>query len=974
MSLDYVDNSNANDLNGPQELNIKGTWETDTSFWNNPEINELYKSTLALNRELEELDRQRKEKVYRGLNLWYVQWDFSSMRRKMVNLYDKNSLEGILFNNSQIQNFFSIALSEQEKDWIRVNKEREEKKAKELNWDDLDQEAWEDIIESWDEYSLRETSPENFEKFLLSEAWLKILREEIDDHIDPNWNIYKNYPISKKVLQLKLRKAWFNTIREEYNDKYDIIMDNDKINIKKYWNIIANGVDVAVWDYLKSWGNERGDWLAWRLELLLLNERGNDIRLDMQEESVELDDFKVFLKESIRKYANDVLKRRKEWEKLQLLTWEVQTDLQLKAYLFMYGKFFYPQDFKNSWELLNYNENLLDIFEAILYFDGKLETVQNNKYIELERKSELARLERDRKRRVEIAKRNRERNGYLKSTKKITERIDNDELKSKSINPNDATWTEIASQADLNLKDYNLDIKENKEREQRTKEIAFREAYDNFIRNHDNIKELITIGLMRRLFDVNSNDINNSEWEEFKNNNPIFKEISPDEVKKIHDTLSGFSTYFTNAERNLRSNSYELKEKINETVKTHAIGAVIDNVRDTFSFITENQNWKSEWFQLDESEPVKQDWNDIIISGSFNGSDVEIRYNLESWNLLMKSLLHKDEINPNKFTIWEWYDIIWTIEPFNNVINNYYNLPPRHINNDRINNRPQLWKKPRWGDIIDNQRLTQNPNDDNLPYNRPSRQFPLWWHSWSLAPRIDKNDINNRREQAKKLLNSQIDLIGSLIKNKTESKAQINVSISKFMKTFNILPESSNYNSLDFNSWSNLFDIIQIIDNSGNIENGDIQSLEYFNNIFMPKIMKYSWLIWWKNNMKQDMTNLESEKLFNYKWNDENITYFKDIIKDFNPQQFSWENKTNDFNASHQLWLAWFITGGWESKNKINFVTGEKPNWILNRTKMENFLTKLETMNIEDSKEAKDNKENDEADKWLSGQLDNNFI
>ena len=54
------------------------------------------------------------------------------MRRKMVNLYDKNSLEGILFNNSQIQNLFSAVLSEQEKDWIRVNKEHEEKKAKEL--------------------------------------------------------------------------------------------------------------------------------------------------------------------------------------------------------------------------------------------------------------------------------------------------------------------------------------------------------------------------------------------------------------------------------------------------------------------------------------------------------------------------------------------------------------------------------------------------------------------------------------------------------------------------------------------------------------------------------------------------------------------------------------------------------------------------------------------------------------------------
>jgi hypothetical protein len=95
---------------------------------------------------------------------------------------------------------------------------------------------------------------------------------------------------------------------------------------------------------------------------------------------------------------------------------------------------------------------------------------------------------------------------------------------------------------------------------------------------------------MRRLFDINSNTINNIEREKFKEFNPLLKEMSQGEVTIIYNTLLGFPTYFTDAQKKLSSNSFELKEKVKDTVKTHAIGAVIDNVRDTFSIITEKQS------------------------------------------------------------------------------------------------------------------------------------------------------------------------------------------------------------------------------------------------------------------------------------------------------------------------------------------------------------------------------------------------
>ena len=76
---------------------------------------------------------------------------------------------------------------------------------------------------------------------------------------------------------------------------------------------------------------------------------------------------------------------------------------------------------------------------------------------------------------------------------------------------------------------------------------------------------------MRKLFDINNNTFNNSEWGNFKELNPLFKDMNPDELEEIRTTLSGFSSYFTKSEEKLSDNSSEAKEKINETVKTYAI-------------------------------------------------------------------------------------------------------------------------------------------------------------------------------------------------------------------------------------------------------------------------------------------------------------------------------------------------------------------------------------------------------------------
>ena len=930
------------------------------NYINSHEASDTDESLHELNEELREPDRHRKVKAYKSLHFWYSSDDVSYMTAEMANLYDKNSLEWILFNNHQIQDLFAVIIDEQGKDRFRVNERFKEKMAKNAWENEQNLEDWE-IIESWEEYSLHESSQENFKKFLLSEDGVNILKQVIDEHTDPYWNIYKNYPLDKEILQIELRRIWFDKMHREYNEKYQIFPSTEEMEYKKCVNKITNGVKTVVWDYLKSGGDANWEWITRRLEKLLTSENGKSIILDMEAESIELDDVKIFLRESIKKYANRVLKAYEWREIVSLSTWRAQLDLQLKSYLFIYGKFFYPEDFKIGGELTDYDGKLLEIFKAFLELDGKLKNVQNNKFLKTETTAELKRLERDKQRRVEIAKRNAERNEHLGSAPKIEKPAGIGEFQEKSTNPNYSTWPEIAAEADLNLTDYNLDIEESDEKDEWVKETVFRDAYNEFIKSNNELKELITIERMRSMFDINSNAINNSELENFIKNNPLLKDMSPDEVQQIHGKISRFPSYFSEVDGRISGDSHEMKTKVNETVKTYAIWAVIDNVRDIFDMINDKQSWDFKWFQLNSVNPVIREGENIIISGSFNGSEVKVSYNLNNGELFMNSFLH--ELSSNKISIWKNSSIdapIWRINGFDNILNNYYKLPPRSRESSRTAVLPQPWKiqwEMPWKDITDQ----ENPSPSgrllkNAPERTP-RPRPMWREMWPQMPPMNENNINDRKMEAEEILNSQLNLIGEAIKNKTESQAQRNSAINKFMKTFNVISDSWEFSSWDFNKWSNLFDIIKIIENTGNTENGNIQSLEYFINTFMPKVMEYSWLAWWKRNEHQDKNNKKSKIIFAYNGDNENVKDLRDYTKDFNPQQFSW---IANFESSHQLWFVDLI--------KKTIITWDGLNWKLDISKMTNFINDLDGVDKENNKKEENA---EELDKKLEDQLSN---
>lgn len=148
------------------------------------------------------------------------------------------------------------------------------------------------------------------------------------------------------------------------------------------------------------------------------------------------------------------------------------------------------------------------------------------------------------------------------------------------------------------------------------------------------------------------------------------------------------------------------------------------------------------------------------------------------------------------------------------------------------------------------------------------------------------------------------------------------------MKTFNIMLDEQEDKTLDFNDGSNLFDLLQILENSDSV------ALEKFQT-FMEKISEYSWLNRWINNIFGSQKNQKTDITFNEKHKNKYISIVRENASNFSesPWKFMW--KLN-FESDSQLWFAQMII-----ENITNNVS--KPNWKLDILKMNDFIRHLET-------------------------------
>lgn len=323
----------------------------------------------------------------------------------------------------------------------------------------------------------------------------------------------------------------------------------------------------------------------------------------------------------------------------------------------------------------------------------------------------------------------------------------------------------------------------------------------------------------------------------------------------------------------------------------------------------------------------------------------------------------------DKITIWDIGDAnlqIWQLESFDTILGEHYSAPeislgrwsqaqrkwsqntPGHNSNQWWEPWWNLWvedsdsdntkKKLHLASIIKSHATNTEPTPSepaNTPVNTPSQP-----QSFKPSTIINNNsiDLNAIKSKYKDMLYANLDMISNRIIDNTKRQSAMNSVVTKFMKTFNIIPTQWEFGSIDFNTSSNLFDIIQIIEETGNPKTGEIQSLEYFNNTFMPTIMKYSWLEWWNNNIhgsQRTEKNKDNYDIILDKSKDNDyISSIRENVNDFTQNLWKFQpGKTRNYDSDYKLWFVEFI--------KNNFVEWSGPNWKLSFSKMETFIKKL---------------------------------
>lgn len=905
-------------------------------------------------REEEQLLRDQIQKPYKDV---FSNLDFgykaSNISKRSIELKDKfnekfknnsDSIEYALFSNSQFQALMGDIMDIQSDNITEEKNKLNEYILEGKNRHELYNlgEIWNSDILSYDEYKEEYLSSENFEKFILSDRWIQIIINNFESHINPETGeVYQNFPIKKDVLICDLKSEWENFIFRNYytgNPTYEIVEDYPNI----IYNVIEDRFNSLIWDYVKNWGDKFDTDLINNLEWLI-NEIESSFSCPWDPEFEDIKDyieewrrdlFRIFLEKKINSFSGFVYKDGE----ISLETWDNQIDLHLKSYLYIYCKIFFPELLKsdnwNKW----YDNELFELLKLILLdYNPELEAqIKNKELLEQKRKADQERRERELKRRQEAEKRNRERNNYLnKNTDSKPSFQDQDSSNAKNVSGKD-----LAKNVDLSDYSVKWDNMDSLSESAQVKDRALKLAWDEFIESNDEIKNIVTYPDILKLYNVDTNKIDEASRKTFLETD-IMKWRSDEEISQIYKTLQSFSNNYHNAIKNISSKIIKGREKMDDKIKIYALWAVIDNVKNVFDSIISKWQWESkfEWFSFDSHEPVKRQWNDIIISWKFNWADIKIRYDLISGWLFMNSFVQ--HLSPSKVTIWNNTDAnhkIGQLESFDTVLDEHYHSPKLQTNKSNLLNNwnrefisQNYWLSDWWEWDQDN--ITQwsdEPDIYDKRINKPSitissQAEPAKEHASQLM--MSKNEIESLKQRFGDMLNANIDLIGDAVVNHTKKQSARNSVIIKFMKTFNIILDEENMKNIDVSNESNMFDLIQIIENS------DSTALETFQ-IFMEKIMEYVWLRRWNNNLQWYQKNQKSNSILDESNNNEYVSLLRDCSKDFSNNLDDLKWKLN-FDSDSQLWFIDLI-----SNNITNDVS--KPNWKLDISKMNEFIYHLE--------------------------------
>ena len=553
-----------------------------------------------------------------------------------------------------------------------------------------------------------------------------------------------------------------------------------------------------------------------------------------------------------------------------------------------------------------------------------------------------------------------------------------------------ASWADIARNAwlweDLKKYDINKNIEVSDEHMKHIQQEAFPTAWHNFIENNDDISGYIDDLDMKLIYNFDNNSINESKRK-------ILSERLKGEfwdgidLDKIHSRLSWFLTEMDNVKNQLTEDHILENWIVYENTKLDAIGWVIDSIKNIFDKMWEEMKfWQlCEGFKYDEREPLKIEWDKLVIKGLLNGTKTKMCYDLKNWDLYMNSFI-KESVNPAMITVgdrWnEWEDYpeadvkIWSINSFEDILSDIdiseecdvENEWDIHLNDDPHPdniNRPNI-PGPRninkwWSinNVTSRPGLKGNGNDtnDNYPKRSKNSQYtthmtkekPVWrqikspswaprylqWRSQKLEGPVPFEQRGSIEETIKinAKINNAIDLIWEEVRRHTEKQSQKNDVIIKFMKTFNIVSDQWTIKSMQFHEGSNIYNLLHIIENS------DSNQLSKFSS-FMNDISKYAGLTRWNNNPPEIQNNRMLKEIKESNQDDNNSARWclKKSLMSFKGESVNIRNQNVlNFESNNRLWIAQLIID--------NIITNPKDvaNSKFETIKIDSFLRSLNT-------------------------------
>ena len=882
------------------------------------------RNSLASYTEETETDDENTEDNENGGDI-HIDWD-SDVNRPRI-----SPREALQKNPTYVEFLSNLLLDHLSYENKNIEKRNNLIKRKSQNeGDDNNPENEEEKIPLLEEYLLENDSYDAYAAFLTSPQFY-------DKVLIPFFRIYWNNPKESDLVILKseIRVAWNNKLRSDYYKTYNIISEDKLSDMDQIWRLINNNIHSTIKNFA-NWSDVTWKWLPKALDSIMDKILDNEfIKSKIWDEAFRLQ-FDSLLRNSILWFI---------WSNIDedhplKHTGNAEYDLRLRSYLYLYWKYSYSNHFKSGWwSLESYESDLEDILEAILYYEWDIDKVKENKYLKAEEARAKEQEALQRQSREETFRRNKEGNSGIRGlsltreTKSLTENENNVDL-------NNASWSQIAQWLWLWSKITQFDKSTLTEMPESDRfflnRTAFHETANKVFQNNDKLKSFIPIRDLKKFFNISNNWIsfNEENWSKFREdwikNNGNFDTETLDEIENLLKIW--FIAEFNNTLKDLTLSCRDRMGDVHNIVKDHAIGAVIDNIKDVFDgLIRTNTSWEYfEWFKYDEAEPVKIDGDNMIISGRFRWEVLNISYNVKTWELKMSEYIHNIwDVKWNDFIIWNKSPTlsIWTIESFDKILENFYNSPTSSLS-DWINEkfgrqRPSQSKE--WSVWSNGKEWWKDDNKSRDKHRNNSS-----WIRWE-AIRETKDHADRLRLQ--QICWTKIDEIWSRIKEELENHTTENSAVSWLLKTLNITPK---YESVIFKKWSDLYNFVQIVQESAKKNKESLDSfLEQ-----MPRFLEKLWLSWNGNNENWEKTATEDSKLIfddnNSDWNDNSD--WDDIIWFIRQNGNNFIKKRDEiisaqFEEPSNFWLLKIITE--------KFTTGSGSDKQFNKMKINEFMSQL---------------------------------